>query len=61
MNTVTLWLLIVYGQTAYAGSPTMVVERFADERECERVANVMRTQKYRPTLQCVQATIAVVK
>ena len=61
MHTVTLWLLISLGQVSYAGSPHQVVERFATQQECLRVAAILRSGSQRTAVQCVEATIAITK
>ena len=59
MNTVTLWLLISLGANYYGAGPnrpSVVVERFTEAGECQRVANVLN-QPGRLIHQCVQATV----
>lgn len=53
MTTVTIWLLISLGNS---NKQFVVIERFADMVECQRVASVIRGD-YRPTVQCVQARV----
>lgn len=56
MNTITVWLLISLGSNEHGfARPTMVVERFADATECQRVASVLNAS--RPIHQCVQAKV----
>lgn len=57
METITIWLLVSLGQLAGSGSPHYVVERFADGRECERIAAVLRNGVNRNPVQCIQATV----
>lgn len=62
MMTVTVWLLIALGYSQSTMSrQTAVLERFASETECARVAAVINGKKdeHRPPHQCVQATIIV--
>lgn len=57
MTTITVWLLMSIGTSNYAGSPHMVVERFATEQECVRVAAILRSGTLRQPVQCIQATV----
>ena len=57
MTTLTVWLLLNIG---VSNGPTMLIERFATESECARVANIIR-QTQRITVvdpvRCIQTTI----
>ena len=64
MTAVTLmWLLVSVGSVAsVSGVPTAVVERFASEAQCLKVANAAlkatRAYNANPVLVCVQAEVA---
>jgi hypothetical protein len=66
LNTVLVWLLITVpiNDSSYANQPhAHVIERFADQAECQRVGVVLRTPVDvsdggpRLQLRCVQARI----
>ena len=61
MQTITVWLLMSLGSSYSAGSPHMVVERFATKEECVRVSEILRgeSRSMRNPVQCIQATILV--
>lgn len=60
MTTVTLWLLVSVGaHIGYmGGAPTQVVERFATQEECVRVARSIYEPTQKARLQCVEAKVA---
>lgn len=69
MNTVTVWLLIVFSPVNTAVTITRTpstLERFTSEQECSRVQKVLSESVALPTdrltvSRCVQATIVVTK
>lgn len=60
MHTITLWLLIAHGQISYQGRPPQIVERFAEQAECQRIADMLNGPR-RPDSVCVRATVAVTR
>ena len=58
--TALLWLLVYPGQTAWSyrpDTPPMVVERFMDEGECERMRKLIAERAGAPAVRCIQARV----
>lgn len=57
MTTMTLWLLVALGHSSPSVA-AVVVERFPNVQECERVrSTIERVRDSFPRLICVQATV----
>jgi len=58
IETITVWLLISMSSLGYAHQrPVTLVERFATLSECQRIQDLVRTEKSEGITRCVQATI----